>query len=65
MGATSKNGNDSIDTAHEAQTASAIHTESVNAETKEAILEVQRMKAEPTLCKTYPDADTMMKELLQ
>ena len=65
MGATSKNGNDSIDTAHEAQTASSIQTESVNAETKESILEVQRMKADPTLCKTYPDADTMMKELLQ
>ena len=65
MGVTSKNGNASIDTAHETQTASAIHTESVNAETKEAILEVQRMKADPTLGKTYPDADTMMKDLLQ
>ena len=65
MGATSKNGNDSIDTAHEAQTASAIHTESVNAETKEAILEVQRMKADPTLCKTYPAAEKMKKKLLQ
>ena len=35
-----------------------------NAETLEAIKEVQRMKADPTLGKTYTDVDTMIKELL-
>ena len=35
-----------------------------NAETIEAIQEVQRMKGNPNLGKTYTDADQMMKELL-
>lgn len=35
-----------------------------NAETKEAIQEVQRMKADPTLGKTYTDVDAMMEDLL-
>ncbi len=35
-----------------------------NAETVEAIKEVQRMKADPTIGKTYTDVDAMMKELL-
>ena len=35
-----------------------------NVETIEAIEEVQRMKADPLLGKTYTDVDEMMKELL-
>lgn len=35
-----------------------------NAETLEAIREVQRMKADPSLGKTYTNVDDMMKELL-
>ncbi len=35
-----------------------------NSETIEAIEEVQRMKADPTVGKTYTDVDQMMKELL-
>ena len=35
-----------------------------NAETIEAIEEVQRMKADPTLGKTYTDVDQMFQELL-
>ena len=35
-----------------------------NAETREAIREVQRMKADPSLGKRYDDVDTMMKDLL-
>ena len=35
-----------------------------NTETLEAIEEVRRMKADPTLGKTYTDVDQMMKELL-
>ncbi len=35
-----------------------------NAETIEAIKEVQRMKADPSLGKTYTDVKQMMKELL-
>lgn len=35
-----------------------------NVETVEAIREVQRMKADPTLGKTYTDVDQMMEELL-
>ena len=35
-----------------------------NAETRQAIEEVQRMKADPSLGKTYTDVDEMMKELL-
>lgn len=35
-----------------------------NEETLEAIREVQRMKADPTMGKSYTDVDTMMKELL-
>lgn len=35
-----------------------------NDETLEAIKEVQRMKADPALGKTYTDVDAMMKELL-
>ena len=35
-----------------------------NAETRQAIQEVQQMKADPSLGKTYTDVDEMMKELL-
>ena len=35
-----------------------------NAETREAIREVQRMKADPTFGKTYTDVDQMVEELL-
>ena len=35
-----------------------------NDETKEAIREVQEMKADPTLGKSYTDVDAMMKDLL-
>ncbi len=35
-----------------------------NAETIDAIEEVQRMKADPTLGKTYDDVDEMMRDLL-
>jgi DNA-damage-inducible protein J len=35
-----------------------------NAETVEAIQEVRRMKADPTLGKTYTDVDEMMRDLL-
>ncbi len=35
-----------------------------NLETREAIAEVQRMKADPSLGKGYTDVDDMMKELL-
>lgn len=35
-----------------------------NAETVEAIQEVQRLKANPDLCKTYTNVDQMMEELL-
>ncbi len=35
-----------------------------NAETREAIREVQRMKADPSLGKRYDDVDAMMKDLL-
>jgi len=35
-----------------------------NAETLEAIEEVRRMKADPSLGKSYTDVDEMMKELL-
>ncbi len=41
-----------------------IGAERPNAETREAIEEVQRMKTDPTLGKTYNDVDVMMKELL-
>lgn len=36
-----------------------------NRETREAIEEVQRMKADPTMGKTYTDVDEMMKDLLK
>ena len=35
-----------------------------NAETQEAIREVQQMKANPSLGKTYTDVDQMMEDLL-
>lgn len=35
-----------------------------NKETREAIAEVQRMKNNPTIGKTYDDVDTMFEELL-
>lgn len=38
--------------------------ESPNAETVEALQEVRKMKADPTLGKTYTDVDQMMGELL-
>ncbi len=41
-----------------------IGAERPNAETREAIEEVQRMKADSTVGKTYNDVDVMMKELL-
>ena len=41
-----------------------IGAEIPNAETMEAINEVKRMKADPTLGKTYTDVDEMMRELL-
>lgn len=36
-----------------------------NAETREAIQEVQRMKADPSIGKSYTDVDQMMEELLE
>ena len=39
-----------------------IGAEIPNAETKEAINEVKRMKADPTLGKTYTDVDEMMRD---
>ena len=65
MGATSKIGNDHIDAAPKMRPSPAIHAERVNSETKEAILEVQRMKADPMRGKTYSDVDVLMKNLLQ
>lgn len=41
-----------------------ISSEAPNAETKEALQEVRRMKADPTVGKVYSDVDDMMKELL-
>ena len=41
-----------------------IKYETPNAETIEAIEEVQKMKADPSIGKTYSDVDEMMKELL-
>lgn len=41
-----------------------IGVEMPNAETKEAIKEVQRMKSDPVRGKTYTDVDTMMKDIL-
>ncbi len=41
-----------------------IGAEMPNDETREAIMEVQRMKANPALGKTYTDVDAMMEELL-
>lgn len=41
-----------------------IRAEMPNAETKEAIKEVQRMKSDPVRGKTYTDVDTMMKDIL-
>ncbi|HWQ74775.1 MAG TPA: type II toxin-antitoxin system RelB/DinJ family antitoxin [Syntrophomonas sp.] len=38
--------------------------ETPNAETLEALAEVERMKKDPTLGKTYKNVDEMMKELL-
>ena len=42
-----------------------IGAEVPNAETMEAIQEVQRMKADPSIGKTYDDVDRMMEDLLQ
>jgi hypothetical protein len=41
-----------------------IRYETPNAETIEAIEEVQRMKEDPSIGKTYTNIDEMMKELL-
>ena len=41
-----------------------IGAELPNDETREAIKEVQRMKADPSLGKTYTDVDKMMEDLL-
>lgn len=42
-----------------------IGAEIPNSETKKAIHEVQRMKSDPTLGKTYTDVDSMMEDLLK
>lgn len=42
-----------------------IGAEIPNAETKEAIEKVRRMKADPTLGKAYTDVDAMVKEMLE
>ena len=42
-----------------------IGAERPNAETQEAIREVQKMKADPTLGKTYSSVDAMMEDLLK
>lgn len=44
---------------------SVIQYETPNAETIEAIKEVEKMKANPGAYKSYTDVDEMMKELLQ
>lgn len=41
-----------------------VSLETPNAETQEAIQEVQRMKADPKLGKSYSDVDQMMEDLL-
>lgn len=41
-----------------------VGAEKPNAETLEAIEEVKRMKADPSIGKSYTDVDSMMKELL-
>lgn len=41
-----------------------IGAENPNAQTRAAIEEVQRMKADPTIGKTYTDVDAMMEDLL-
>lgn len=41
-----------------------IGAERPNAETREAIQEVQRMKVDPSIGKTYTDVDAMMEDLL-
>ena len=41
-----------------------VSLETPNAETREAIQEVQRMKADPRLGKSYSDVDQMMEDLL-
>ncbi len=41
-----------------------IGAEQPNAETKEAIYAVQKMKADPKFGKTYTDVDAMMGDLL-
>ena len=42
-----------------------ITADNPNRETQEAIAEVQRMKKDPTIGKTYDDVDTMFEELLE
>ena len=41
-----------------------INAQQPNQETMEALEEVRRMKADPSLGKTYTDVDAMMRELL-
>ena len=41
-----------------------INAKQPNWETREALEEVRRMKADPSLGKTYTDVDVMMRELL-
>ena len=41
-----------------------IYAEQSNQETREALEDVRRMKADPSLGKTYTDVDEMMRELL-
>ena len=45
-------------------TLETIERKQPNAETMAAIEEVRRMKADPSLGKTYTDVDEMMRELL-
>ena len=42
----------------------AVRLSEPNAETDEAIAEVQRMKADPAIGRTYSDVDQMMEDLL-
>ena len=41
-----------------------IGTDLPNEETQEALVEVQKMKLDPSIGKTYTDVDTMIEDLL-
>ena len=49
---------------HENRISFEISGDIPNSETVEAIAEVQRMKADPTIGRTYSDVDQMMEDLL-